>query len=1010
MASSYRNNKKYDVFVSFRGEDTRDNFTSHLYSALSRQNIQTFIDDQLNRGDEISESLVNAIEASAISVIIFSESYPSSRWCLDELVKILECKKEYAQILIPVFYRVDPSDVRNQTGSFGDSFSKLEERFKENSKKLQTWRKALKEAASLSGFPSQCIRRESELINEVVNHILKRLDEVFRPRDNKNQLVGVELKVEEIESLLGVESKGVYALGIWGIGGIGKTAIARAIFDKISGDFEGSCFLENVREESQRPGGLACLRQKLLSNLLKDKNAIPGIGLNFRRISHMKVLIAFDDVTCFSQLESLIGSLDWLTPVSRIIITTRNKQVLRNWGVRKIYEMKALEYHHAIELFSRHAFKQNHPDVGYEELSSKVMKYAQGVPLALTVLGCFLHKREKEVWESAIDKLQRILHPSILEVLKISYDDLDDKEKSIFLDVACFFQGEHVNPIMKFFNASGFYPEIGISVLVDKSLIAIDSHKKITMHDLLQELGREIVRQESINPKNRSRLWHHEDIYEVLTYNTGTEKIKGICLDMSRVKEIHLNPNTFTKMRKLRFLKFYSSSFNGENKCKVSYLQDLGFAEVKYLHWHGYPLKSLPSNLSAEKLVFLEVPNSDIEQLWNGVKHYSKLNQLIHGACKKLIAKTPNPTLIPHLNKLVILNLRGSKSLKSLPAGIFNFEFLTELDLSGCSKLKRLPEISSGNVGQLFLSGTAIEELPSSFELLLRLWLLDLSDCKRLKSLPSSLCKLKSLGLLSLRGCSNLQRLPECLGQLSSPLILNLAKTNIERIPESIIQLFMLRYILLSYCERFEFVQKPPFLERGCLALQPFLGIVEDTLRIQHTNHTPVRGFSTGKGHILLLGNEIPKWFEFQSVGSFITLEMPPDFFNNSRVQGIAFSAILAFSDRHVDCGRWFSFSFELKVKTTKDCGTHDTRLSHSRVNYVESDHLHFGYYLFCEEDFNGFWKCNCIPEAVHFNVFPPLECQCCGVKKCGIHLLHTPDSTNSMSDLSRCFNCNVED
>ncbi|KAL9432218.1 hypothetical protein AB3S75_027270 [Citrus x aurantiifolia] len=154
MASSSRNNKKYDVFVSFRGEDTRDNFTSHLYSALCRQNIQTFIDDQLNRGDEISESLVNAIEASAISVIVFSESYASSRWCLDELVKILDCKKEYAQIVIPVFYRVDPSDVRNQTGSFGDSFSKLEERLKENTEKLQSWRNALEEAASLCGFHS----------------------------------------------------------------------------------------------------------------------------------------------------------------------------------------------------------------------------------------------------------------------------------------------------------------------------------------------------------------------------------------------------------------------------------------------------------------------------------------------------------------------------------------------------------------------------------------------------------------------------------------------------------------------------------------------------------------------------------------------------------------------------------------------------------------------------------------------------------------------------------------
>ncbi|KDO38671.1 hypothetical protein CISIN_1g044214mg, partial [Citrus sinensis] len=378
-------------------------------------------------------------------------------------------------------------------------------------------------------------KRESELINEVVNHILKRLDEVFRPRDNKNQLVGVESTVEEIESLLGVESKGVYALGIWGIGGIGKTTIARAIFDKISGDFDGSCFLENVREESQIPGGLSCLRQKLLSNLLKDKNVMPYIDLNFRRLGHMKVLIVFDDVTCFSQLESLMGSLDWLTPVSRIILTTRNKQVLRNWRVN--------------------AFKRNHPDVGNEKLSSNVMKYAQGVPLALKVL----------VWESAISKLQRILHPSILEVLKISYDSLEDKEKNIFLDVACFFQGEHVDPVMKFFNASGFYPEIRISVLVDKPLIAICSYKKIRMRDLLQELGGEIVRKESINPGNRKQ----------------GQKIEDICLDMSKVIEICLNTSTFTKMPKLRFLKFYSSSFNGENKCKISYLQDPGFAGVK---------------------------------------------------------------------------------------------------------------------------------------------------------------------------------------------------------------------------------------------------------------------------------------------------------------------------------------------------------------------------------------------------------------------------------------------
>ncbi|ESR35602.1 hypothetical protein CICLE_v10018418mg [Citrus x clementina] len=828
---SPRNINKYDVFLSFRGEDTRDNFTSHLYSALSQKSIQTFIDDQLNRGDEISQSLVYAIETSAISLIIFSEG-----WCLDELVKILQCKREYAQIVIPVFYRVDPSDVRNQTGPFGDSFSKLEERFKENSEKLKSWRNALKEAASFSGFDSQNFRLESELIKKAVHHILKRLAEMS-PRNYKNQLVGVESRVKEIESLLGAESKYVYTLGIWGFGGIGKTTIARAIFDKISSNFEGSCFLQNVREESQRPGGLAYLRQELFSKLLKEEDVILDIDLNFRRLSSRKVLIVFDDVTCFNQVESLIRSLDWFMPESQIIITTRDKQILRNWGVKKIYEMKALMFNHALELFSRYAFRQNYPDVGYEELSRKVMEYAQGVPLALKVLGCFLFEREKEVWEDAINKLRRILHPSIQEVLKLSYDSLDDKEKNIFLDVACFLNGEDIYSVMKFLDTSGFYPEIGISVLIDKSLIAV-SCNKITMHDLLQGLGREIVQQESINRGNRSRLWHHEDIYEVLTHNMGTEKIEGICLDMSKVKEIHINSNTFTKMCRLRFLKFYSS-IEGENKCKVSDFQGPGFAEVRYLHWHRYPLKSLPSNIQPEKLVLLEMPHSNIQQLWDGVQaciclyiyscfsdnvitmiihaniflclffreqHHGKLKQIISVVCN-IFTNTPKPLLIPHLDMLVILNL------------------------SGCSKLKRLPDISSaGNMQKIFLNGTAIEELPSSLECLRGLLGLFLEDCKSLKSLPNSLCNLKSLAYLNLNGCSNLQRLPESLGQLSSLVELYLEKNNLERIPESIVHLSKLKFLFLRYSQRLQSLPKLPCSlfkldARRCMALESLSGL-----------------------------------------------------------------------------------------------------------------------------------------------------------------------------------------
>lgn len=150
---------KYNVFLSFRGEDTRANFTSHLYAALCQKQIQTFIDDDgLKRGDEISPALLKAIEESNISVIIFSKDYASSRWCLDELVKILECKKFKRQIVIPVFYNVNPSDVRHQTGSFKEAFVKHEEYFKGKIEKLQRFRTALTEASNLSGWSSSITR------------------------------------------------------------------------------------------------------------------------------------------------------------------------------------------------------------------------------------------------------------------------------------------------------------------------------------------------------------------------------------------------------------------------------------------------------------------------------------------------------------------------------------------------------------------------------------------------------------------------------------------------------------------------------------------------------------------------------------------------------------------------------------------------------------------------------------------------------------------------------------
>jgi len=123
----------YDVFLSFRGEDIRKTFTGHLYAALVQAGIHTFLDDvELPRGEEISEQLLKAIRESKISIVVFSKGYASSRWCLNELVEILKCKrKKTGQIVLPIFYDIDPSDVRKQTGSFAEAFDKHEERFEQ---------------------------------------------------------------------------------------------------------------------------------------------------------------------------------------------------------------------------------------------------------------------------------------------------------------------------------------------------------------------------------------------------------------------------------------------------------------------------------------------------------------------------------------------------------------------------------------------------------------------------------------------------------------------------------------------------------------------------------------------------------------------------------------------------------------------------------------------------------------------------------------------------------------
>ncbi|KAL3746821.1 hypothetical protein ACJRO7_015719 [Eucalyptus globulus] len=566
---------EYQVFLNFRGPDTRYGFTDFLYYGLVDAGVCVFRDEEeLRVGEVIGGNLLRAINNSKIYIPIFSQTYASSKWCLRELAHIVEnvSKSEGQKSIFPIFLDVEPEDIKLKTPRYSDALLEHEKKF---SVEVKVWRKALAEVDEIKGWNVKKDESQATIVKLVVKRVLEKLK--LKQRLVPEHLVGLDDRVKHLTELLDVNHRDVRLIGIYGMGGIGKTTVAKVIFNELLSHF-GKCssFLENVREKMSTEDGIVQLQKKLLSDIA-DSGSAEGVQESeqgMRRIGEVlstkKVLVVLDDADNKDHIKRLIGN-NSLHSGSRIIITTRNHTILQGWEFKDEiipYEMLEMDDASTLELFCWHAFRKTFPLDDYHALSSEIVSRMGGLPLAVEVIGSLLNKKDKAFWEETMIKLRNVPEEEILEKLRISYDGLNEHQQQIFLDIACFFFNEKKNDAIYMWANCEFYPVRGIDVLTSRCLIKILDNDKFWMHDQLIDMGRRIVHQESPNdPGKRSRLWIPKEALKVMRTKERKNEVEALEIEGSLdiyAEKIHISNEEFEKFPNLRFIKLNLATFAGD--------------------------------------------------------------------------------------------------------------------------------------------------------------------------------------------------------------------------------------------------------------------------------------------------------------------------------------------------------------------------------------------------------------------------------------------------------------
>ncbi|CAN1766735.1 Disease resistance protein L6 [Linum perenne] len=773
---------EYEVFLSFRGPDVRKSFADFLYSYLVRSKIRTFRDEEeLRKGETIAPSLIQAITESKIYIPILSKSYASSKWCLQELAKMVECCREgNGHIILPVFYFMDPRDVRHQAGPY-------EEAFEQHSKKhdpiiVQKWRTALQEVGQMKGWHVTEIDGQGAVIDQIFSKVQLHLRSDYTLVTE--ELIGIDCHVQEVTRLLNLDSGDGKVVGIHGIGGMGKTTIAKAVYDNICTSFNRCCFLENIRELLLKNDGVMALQNKIISRILRDdiqvKDASEGVNIIRERVCKYKVLIVLDDVDDKFEFVQILGKLGNFSSESRFIITTRDKRVLELIQEYKLYEPKEMSSDHSLQLFSMHAFAVHCPPEGYATLCEEFVKVAARLPLALKVIGSLLFCRDKQFWEEKLIELKEVRATSnmVQQRLKISYNELTRTEKIIFLDIACFFIGEDKELPFIMWSDCNLYPESGIRTLVLRSLIKVDERNQFWMHDHLRDLGRGIVIEEDVkHPFKRSRIWSNEDAMNMLENVEAADRVE--MLKVSMTWSVHTDNKYFQKLSSLRYLVLEVTPLFGDFS---EVLPDMRWLKLSNCFF-------IPTDLNMKNVVILEIQGCVLTDDWGGwnrVKVAHKLKVINVRGCRGL-NRIPDFSQCTRLESIDLtgclglkgeLNISNFRNLKvvrlqetdiTLSGDMGKLQKLQETDITLAGDMRKLQKLQEIKTGKLGWGAEEVPVLPTSL--------------KRLAiSSPRvpNLLELKDLEELSFENCDEAPEIPGDIWQLQKLKTLKMVNCNCE--------------------------------------------------------------------------------------------------------------------------------------------------------------------------------------------------------------------------------------